>query len=238
MKKAKEVYEILCQKQEANLTNPTPQLMEEENKAYQRLEFVAGLEEKYLKQKSKLHWMHVGHKNNKIFHRAAETREAENGIKEIQCQDGHLIMQGDEIKTEAERYFREFLQYIPNDFDGVTVEGLQLLLPFRCSKIDQKMLTRTVSGKEIKKFLFSMSNDKSPWPVGYTSEFYKAIWELTEKEVILAIQSFFAKGFLPKGTNSTILALIPKKREAKEMKDYRTFSCYNVIYKVISDHCK
>lgn len=45
---------------------------------------------------------------------------------------------------------------------------------------------------------------------------------------------FFDKGFLPKGINSTIIALLPKKTGVKEMKDYRPISCCNVIYKVIS----
>lgn len=51
---------------------------------------------------------------------------------------------------------------------------------------------------------------------------------------MVAIQSFFKKGFLHKGINSTILALIPKKTKLKEMKDCRRISCCNVIYKVIS----
>lgn len=42
------------------------------------------------------------------------------------------------------------------------------------------------------------------------------------------------KGFLPKGVNSTILALILKKEEVREMKDYMPISCCNVLYKVIS----
>lgn len=50
----------------------------------------------------------------------------------------------------------------------------------------------------------------------------------------VAVQSFFIKGFLPKGLNSTILVLIPKKEEAKMMKDYRKVSCCNILYKVIS----
>lgn len=54
------------------------------------------------------------------------------------------------------------------------------------------------------------------------------------EDVVVAIQSFFLKGFLPKGVNSTILALSPKKEEAKMMKDYRPISCCNVLYKVIS----
>jgi len=126
------------------------------------------------------------------------------------------------------------LQHVPNDYEGITVEELQTLLPFRCSEQDNAMLTRLVSGEEIKKVLFSMPNDKSPGPDGYTSEFFKSTCDIIGTEFTIAIQSFFVKGFLPKGINSTILALIPKKQEAKEMKDYRPISCCNVIYKVIS----
>jgi len=91
-----------------------------------------------------------------------------------------------------------------------------------------------VTGEEIKTVLFFMSSDKSPGPDGFTTEFYKATWEIIGAEFIVAVKSFFEKGFLPKGVNSTILALIPKKFETKEMKDYRPISCCNVIYKVIS----
>ena len=86
----------------------------------------------------------------------------------------------------------------------------------------------------MQRVLFSMPKDKSPGPDGYTTEFYKAAWATIGHEFTLAVQSFFVKGFLPKGINSTILALIPKKLRAKEMKDYRPISCCNVIYKVIS----
>lgn len=65
-------------------------------------------------------------------------------------------------------------------------------------------------------------------------EFFKSAWPIIGKEFIISIQSFFEKGFLPKGINSTILALIPKKTKAREMRDYRPISCCNVIYKVIS----
>lgn len=79
-----------------------------------------------------------------------------------------------------------------------------------------------------------MPGSKSPGPDGYISEFFKETWEVIGEDVVVAIQSFFVKGFLPKGVNSTILALIPKKEESKMMKDYRPISCCNVLYKAIS----
>lgn len=193
VKKAKEAYDNLCQSQEINMNHPSASNMEEEHAAYTRWEKISELEEKYLKQRSKLHWLHIGDKNNKAFHRAIVTRKVRNSIREIQCQDGRVVKTNEEIKAEAERFFREFLQLIPNDFEGITVAELQDLLPFRCSDHDREMLTSVVSAAEIKKVLFSMPNDKSPGPDGYTSEFYKATWNIIGAEFILAIQSFFCK---------------------------------------------
>lgn len=39
--------------------------------------------------------------------------------------------------------------------------------------------------------------------------------------------------FLPRGINATILTLIPKHDDAKEIEDYRLISCCNIFYKVI-----
>ncbi|KAL1205808.1 hypothetical protein V5N11_029350 [Cardamine amara subsp. amara] len=79
-----------------------------------------------------------------------------------------------------------------------------------------------------------MPSNKSPRPDGFTVELFKEAWEVVGKDVVVAIQSFFVKGFLPKGLNTTVLALIPKHKEAQVMKEYRPISCCNVIYKVIS----
>jgi len=162
------------------------------------------------------------------------TRAAQNTIREIKRPDGSITSEKEEIKVEAERFFREFLQLIPNDYAGVTESELETLMTFRCSEEDKGMLTTEVTKEEIKRVVFSVPKDKSLGPDGYTTEFYKATWDIIGEEFVLAIKSFFEKGFLPKGVNSTILALIPKKLEEIEMKDYRPISCCNVIYKVIS----
>lgn len=96
--KAKEAYQDLCTKQEANLIQPSPSQMKEEIRAALRWERVASLEEKYLKQKSKLHWLKVGDKNNKMFHNAVAYRVAKNSIREIECLDGRVLTNEEDIK--------------------------------------------------------------------------------------------------------------------------------------------
>lgn len=231
-KKSKEALEDLRFKQEQNLSSPSEENMKLEIEAAQQWEKVSNLEEKFLKQKSKLHWLQVGDKNNKVYHRAATVISVRNSIKEIVCGDGSVVKTEEEIKTEAERFFREFLQHKPCDFDGITVEELEQILPFRCSEFLSAELTKEVTSEEIQKVLFSMPCDRSLGPDGYTVEFFKAAWDTVGPEFFIAIKSFFALGFLPKGVNSTILALIPKRLEAREMKDYRPISFCNVLYKV------
>ena len=113
-------------------------------------------------------------------------------------------------------------------------EELEALLEFRCDENDKLMLTNGVTAEEVQKVLFSMPSNKSLGPDGYSCEFFKETWQMVGKDFVVAIQSSFKTGFLPKGVNSTILALIPKRKEATVMKDYRPISCCNVLYKVIS----
>lgn len=53
--KMKEAYAELCLKQEQCMQNPSERNSEEENRAYERWDKVSGLEENFLKQKSKVH---------------------------------------------------------------------------------------------------------------------------------------------------------------------------------------
>lgn len=233
-KQTREAYQDLCSKQQETMVNPTEEKISAENAAWSKWQRLALLEEEVLKQRSKLHWLDVGDGNNKFFHCSAKIREIRNAIHEIQREDGSVAISEEDIKAEAERFFAEFMNYKPLEYEGASVEMLQELLGFQCSEMDCSSLERAVTKEEIKEVLFHMPGSKAPGPDGFTTEFFKEAWSVIGEDVTIAIQSFFDKGFLPKGLNSTILALIPKKVEAKMMKDYRPISCCNVLYKVIS----
>lgn len=209
-RRVKEAYEILCEKQKKTMENPTIEAIREETIAQRRWQRLADLEEEFYKQRSKLHWLNVEDLNTTVFHNAVKIREVRNAINELKGWDGEVIM-GENIKKEAERYFTDFLTHKPLEFEGISVERLQDLLKFSCSEEEKGKLQKEVTGEEVRKVIFSMPAEKAPGPDGYTSEFFKASWGIIGSDVTVAIQSFFEKGFLPKGVNSTILALIPKK---------------------------
>lgn len=78
-------------------------------------------------------------------------REAVNSIREITTHNGSVVTSKEEIKEEAEHFFKDFLQTIPGNYEGMLVEEIEALLPFRCSSEDNRFLTKEVTGEEIKK---------------------------------------------------------------------------------------
>nr|GEV20939.1 hypothetical protein [Tanacetum cinerariifolium] len=161
---------------------------------------------KYIKQKAKLRWVKHEDQNTKAFHTAVKLREVRNNIREISCFDGSVVSSAEGIKREDERHFHDFMNERPTDFVEWPVSDLKEVLDFQWRNLQN----------------------------GFTIEFFKDTWDVVGKDLLVAVQSFFQLGFLPKGINSTILTLIPKKKGAKTMKHYRPISCCNVIYKTIS----
>lgn len=52
-------------------------------------------------------------------------------------------------------------------------------------------LCRPVADEEVKAAIFSISDEKSPGPDGFTSGFFKSGWNVIGADVCLAVQSFF-----------------------------------------------
>lgn len=71
-RRTKEAYEPLCAVQVVTLTTPNNDAMGIEARAFTKWQILAELEEKYLRQKSKLHWLNVGDKKS-IFLPSSES---------------------------------------------------------------------------------------------------------------------------------------------------------------------
>ncbi|GJT36604.1 hypothetical protein Tco_0927023 [Tanacetum coccineum] len=71
-----------------------------------------------------------------------------------------------------------------------------------------------VSKDEVKRVVWDCGTDKAPGPDGFTFGFYRRFWKVIENDVFDAVNHFFTYGDIPKGCNSSFIALIPKIPDA------------------------
>ncbi|GKD17276.1 hypothetical protein Tco_1206434, partial [Tanacetum coccineum] len=101
------------------------------------------------------------------------------------------------------------------------------------NSMQQLDLEVEVSNEEIKKAVWDCGVDKSPGPDGFTFGFYKRFWSLIEKDVLTAVKYFFHYSRIPKGCNSSFIALILKTSEAKMVKDFRPISLIGSLLEIL-----
>ncbi|GJR76641.1 hypothetical protein Tco_0089006 [Tanacetum coccineum] len=187
------------------------------------------MEESFLKQKAKVEWLKVRDSNSAYFHKSVKGRTSRNRIDVVTDVGGDLIT-GDGVPAAFVSHYEAFLGQpgITTPFDSHDLFMARL-------DSDQALdMIKNVTAQEVKDAMFSMGNDKSPGPDGYTACFFKECWDIVAADVTCAIQEFFTNGNLLKEINHTIIALIPKVKSPSRINDYRPISCCNVLFKCIT----
>ena len=115
----------------------------------------------------------------------------------------------EQIKKVAVDFYKNLLGTNHLQFNAAKADQIRQLIPVAISQDLAANLEREVSTEEIKDTLFHMHANKAPSPDGFPTNFFKSSWSIVGKEVIAAIQGFFASGSLLKEVNATILTLVP-----------------------------
>ncbi|GKA76939.1 RNA-directed DNA polymerase, eukaryota [Tanacetum coccineum] len=112
--------------------------------------------------------------------------------------------------------------------------SLLLDFPKQISHDQRLNLESEVTNVEIKKSVWECGMDKAPGPDGFTFRVFRHFWYLVERDVYEDVRYFFLYSDLPKGCNSSFIALIPKIPDANLVKDFRPISLIGSIYKIIA----
>uniref|UniRef100_A0A0V0GQC7 Putative ovule protein n=1 Tax=Solanum chacoense TaxID=4108 RepID=A0A0V0GQC7_SOLCH len=76
--------------------------------------------------------------------------------------------------------------------------------------------------------------DKAHGPDGYTMGFFIKCWDVVKKDIMDTFKNFHSHNIFEKSFNATYIALIPKKKGAKELRDFRPISLIGSVYKLLS----
>ncbi|CAI9777180.1 unnamed protein product [Fraxinus pennsylvanica] len=83
------------------------------------------------------------------------------------------------------------------------------------------MVSKAPDIEEIKEAVYIINKDSAASPDGFSSLFYQYSWDIIKLDLLDAILDFFNGREIPTGITLTSIALIPKKAEAKEYKEFR-----------------
>ncbi|KAL9659551.1 hypothetical protein QQ045_024358 [Rhodiola kirilowii] len=185
----------------------------------------------FYQQRTKMQWVKDGDVNSKFFHSVIKGRRSRNNIKAVRLSDGSISSEKNRIHSVFSNYFQSLLglSVDPDSVCKVTISSGKLVEDDWC-----RGLIREATDAEIWKALNAIGVDKSPGPDGFSASFFKSNWNLIGNELCNSIRHCFRHNTLPKGLNSTPLALIPKHNSAMHPEEYRHISCCNVVYKIIS----
>ncbi|GKB03062.1 RNA-directed DNA polymerase, eukaryota [Tanacetum coccineum] len=181
-----------------------------------------------LAQKAKVRWVIEGDENSKYFHGIINKKRSQLAIRGVLI-DGDWIDEPCKVKNE-------FLMHFANRFEspsGPCIDiDCHLFKKLSSEQVDD--LECDVTFDEIKKAVWDCGTNKSPGPDGFSFDFIRTFWDILKHDFVNAIREFFISSKFPPGCNSSFIALIPKKHDAKFVKDYRPISLIGCFYKIVS----
>nr|GFC83164.1 RNA-directed DNA polymerase, eukaryota, reverse transcriptase zinc-binding domain protein [Tanacetum cinerariifolium] len=171
--------------------------------------------------------------------------EIVNSINELEKQQAMETAQKAKIKwaIEAGKWIenpdlvkKEFLNHFKNRFGRPNKTRSVLVTEFsrQLNSMQHMDMEADVTIEEIKNAVWDCGTDKSPRPDGFSFDFYRRFWSVIQKDVVAVVKCFFHYGSIPKGCNSSFIALIPKIPDAKMVKDFRPISLIGSLYKIIA----
>jgi len=192
------------------------------------LEQLAKIEEVSWRQKSRCLWLKDGDRNTKYFQSVANANRRYNCIDKLKIAE-HVIEDKREIKEEILSYYQHL--YTENEpwRPSARFENLA-----RISEAESTWLEREFEEEEIFSVIKSCAPDKAPGPDGFTMAFFQHAWEIIKYEIIKALRHYHQHCHMVKSVNATFISLIPKKKGAIELRDYRPISLISSIYKITS----
>ncbi|GJY32697.1 RNA-directed DNA polymerase, eukaryota [Tanacetum coccineum] len=179
-------------------------------------------------QKAKIKWSVEGDENSSFFHGMLNKNRSQLSIRGVMA-DGVWIENPDLVKDE-------FVQHFSSRFGKPTDirASIDMNFPKVLSSVQKEELECDVSKEELKRAVWDCGMDKSPGPDGFTFGFFRKFWSTIENDVYEAVTYFFTNGDIPKGCNSSFIALIPKTPGANMVKDFRPISLIGCMYKIIA----
>lgn len=188
-------------------------------------------EEIYWQERSGEKWLLEGDANTTFFHGVANGKKRIITIRSLE-EDGRVIEGNSELREHITRYYKGLFgsELPPKVFLSQDMRRDR----GRVDQEDNDFLVRPFSMEEIERALAEMKTNTAPGPDGLPVCFYKEFWEQLKDQIKEMLDSLF-KGRLDLWRlNYGVITLIPKIKEANNIKAFRLICLLNVCFKLLT----
>ena len=143
--------------------------------------------------------------------------------------DGVVFEEVSEVTNQVVQFYKNL--YKETEGWRPFVEGLEF---DRIGNMERVWLERKFEREEILQVVSDLDGDKAPGPDEFTMAFYHHCWRVVEKDVLAVFEEFFHHCKLEKSLSATFIALIPKKNDASNSRDFHPISLVGSVYKILA----
>ena len=91
-----------------------------------------------------------------------------------------------------------------------------------------------LSIEELTRAVPSLNHHKAPDPDGIPAEFYQAYWDLLKEDVAEVFRAVYREGRLGASLRQSSVALVPKKGDLKDLRNWRPIKLLSVDNKIMA----
>uniref|UniRef100_A0A2N9GN59 Reverse transcriptase domain-containing protein n=1 Tax=Fagus sylvatica TaxID=28930 RepID=A0A2N9GN59_FAGSY len=189
---------------------------------------VAHLEEVSWRQKSRVLWLKEGDNNTKFFHQMANSHRRNNHMERVEV-DGSVYEVESEVREKVVQFYASLYQ--EQEPWRPTVDGLDFDM---ISEEEKALLERRFERDEVLQVVKDLQGDKAPGPDGFTMAFFQKCWPVLEEDIMGFFGEVHTYCKFERSLNASFIALIPKKQNATNIRDFRPISLIGSVYKILS----
>uniref|UniRef100_A0A674JQG0 Reverse transcriptase domain-containing protein n=1 Tax=Terrapene triunguis TaxID=2587831 RepID=A0A674JQG0_9SAUR len=170
-------------------------------------------------------------RGSRFFYALEKKRGAKKHVTCLLAEDGSPLTDPEEMRGRARAFYAALFSPDPTDAEARRV--LWTGLP-TVSAGDRDRLELPLSLAEFSEALRLMPTNKSPGMDGLTVEFYRVFWDVLGPDLVTVWTESLLSGVLPLSCRRAVLALLPKKGDLRDLRNWRPLSLLSTDYKVVA----
>ncbi|CAM2117026.1 unnamed protein product [Caretta caretta] len=170
-------------------------------------------------------------RGSRFFYALEKTRGAKKHITCLLAEDGRPLLEPVGMCGRARAFYASLFSLDPTD-PGACRVLWEELPTVSASNRDRLELPLTLA--EFSEALRRMPTNKSPGMDGLTVEFYGVFWDVLGPDLVTVWAESLQSGFLPLSCRRAVLALLPKKGDRRDLRNWCPVSLLSTDYKILA----